>query len=102
MPLTYDEISDVAAFDAIRDEWTRLLEAVGTRALYARHDWLRAWWDGFGRTGDLRVGLVRREGRLVGAAPMMCSRRTVGGLPVRSVQTLGVNFGYVELPVDSA
>jgi CelD/BcsL family acetyltransferase involved in cellulose biosynthesis len=31
---------------------------------------------------------------------MMRSRRTVGGLPVRSLQTLGVNFGYVEIPAD--
>jgi CelD/BcsL family acetyltransferase involved in cellulose biosynthesis len=41
----------------------------------ASYTWLESWWREYGRPGRLRLALVRRNGRLVAAAPLILERR---------------------------
>src|SRR5688500_16229022 len=38
------------------------------------HDWLSTWWRHHGEGAELSMHVVRREGRLVGAAPLLVRR----------------------------
>ncbi|MFI7388382.1 GNAT family N-acetyltransferase [Streptomyces sp. NPDC049813] len=63
--------TDAAAFGALREEWNRLHRSCATATPFQSHAWLHSWWLSYGRPGRLRVVLVRHEGRLVAAAPLM-------------------------------
>ncbi|MFE1955612.1 MULTISPECIES: GNAT family N-acetyltransferase [Streptomyces] len=72
------------AFGALREEWTRLHRASPAATPFQTHAWLHSWWLSYGRRGALRVVLVRREGRLVAAAPLLRRLR-----PAPVLTTLG-------------
>ncbi|MFI7010359.1 GNAT family N-acetyltransferase [Streptomyces sp. NPDC050145] len=59
------------AFGALREEWTRLHRASPAATPFQTHAWLHSWWLSYGHRGALRVVLVRRDGRLVAAAPLL-------------------------------
>ncbi|MFJ8823627.1 GNAT family N-acetyltransferase [Streptomyces sp. NPDC102467] len=76
--------TDAAEFGALREEWNRLHRSCGTATPFQSHAWLHSWWLSYGRPGRLRVVLVRLEGRLVAAAPLMLRLR-----PFPSLTPLG-------------
>ena len=49
-------------------EWTALAERLGA-APYAQPEWVAAWWRAFG-AGELKILVLRRNGRLVGLLPV--------------------------------
>jgi CelD/BcsL family acetyltransferase involved in cellulose biosynthesis len=59
----------------LRPEWTDLFRRCRTATPFQAHAWLEAWWRAYGRSGRLRVVLVRRGGTLVGAAAFVLVRR---------------------------
>ncbi|MEU6393362.1 GNAT family N-acetyltransferase [Streptomyces sp. NPDC046939] len=63
--------TDSAEFGRLREEWDRLHRACATATPFQSHAWLHSWWLSYGHPGHLRVVLVRQEGRLVAAAPLM-------------------------------
>ncbi len=87
------EIRDAAEFGALRDEWNALVRRDGTALPYARHEWITSWWEGFGRSARLHLVLLRDGAEIVAAAPLMRSWRTLAGLPVRALHSLGLNVG---------
>jgi CelD/BcsL family acetyltransferase involved in cellulose biosynthesis len=82
--LTVTICRDPAAFAALAPEWADLHRRCPVATPFQSHAWLHSWWLSYG-PGDrrgarrLRVVLVRRGERLVGAAALM---RTRGPLPV--------------------
>ena len=73
-------LADQAAFDAVADEWEDLFAACWTATPFQSHSWLAAWSRAYVPRGRLLVMLVRRGGRLVGAAALHKERR--GPVPV--------------------
>ncbi|MER5947666.1 GNAT family N-acetyltransferase [Streptomyces sp. NPDC001904] len=63
--------ADAAGFGALREEWNRLHRSCATATPFQSHAWLHSWWLSYGSAGRLRVVLVRQDGRLVAAAPLM-------------------------------
>jgi hypothetical protein len=70
---------DPEAFAALGPEWNRLHGDCATATPFQSHAWLHSWWLSYGRRGRLRVVLVRLDGRLIGAAPLML---THGPMPL--------------------
>src|SRR5438093_10865368 len=66
-------ISDVERFNAIADEWDRLVKRADVDCVFLSHAWLRTWWELFGQGRRLHVITLRAAGELVAAAPMMRS-----------------------------
>lgn len=61
-------LADLAA------EWEDLATRCRTATPFQTAVWQRSWWNAYGRPGALYVLLVRRDGRLVGAAALSRSR----------------------------
>ncbi|MEU3601511.1 GNAT family N-acetyltransferase [Streptomyces sp. NPDC006798] len=62
-------------FARLRDEWDDLRRRCSTATPFQSHAWLESWWRSYGGGGPLRVVLVRRDGRLVAAAPLTLVHR---------------------------
>jgi CelD/BcsL family acetyltransferase involved in cellulose biosynthesis len=58
-------------FDGLRPEWDGLVRAMPRLSPFLLHDWLSTWWRHHGEGAELSVHVVRRGGRLVGAAPLL-------------------------------
>ncbi|GAA3220926.1 GNAT family N-acetyltransferase [Actinocorallia longicatena] len=71
---------DDDAFITLADDWRDLYRRCSAATPFQSQGWLASWWNHYGKSGDLRLVLVRHQGRLVAAAPLMSARR--GGLPV--------------------
>ncbi|MBO1337402.1 GNAT family N-acetyltransferase [Streptomyces sp. VRA16 Mangrove soil] len=90
--------ADPAEFGALRAEWNRLHAASPTATPFQSHAWLHSWWLSYGSTGRLCVVLVRREGRLVAAAPLM---RRLRPFPVLTPLGAGIS-DFSDVLVDAA
>ncbi|MFJ9215577.1 GNAT family N-acetyltransferase [Streptomyces sp. NPDC102383] len=92
--------TDPAEFESLRPEWNRLHASSPTATPFQSHAWLHSWWLSYGGTARLRVLLVRRDGRLVAAAPLM---RRLRPLPVLTPLGAGISdFGDVLVDEEAA
>ncbi|WP_326696091.1 GNAT family N-acetyltransferase [Streptomyces sp. NBC_01754] len=66
---------DPREFSALAGEWDALHRRSPSATPFQSHAWLHSWWLSYGAPGRLRVVLARRDGRLVGAAPLMLVHR---------------------------
>ncbi|MFC8716434.1 GNAT family N-acetyltransferase [Kitasatospora sp. NPDC057198] len=67
------------ALDRLADDWDDLHRRCATATVFQSAPWLRSWWHRYGRPGTLVLVLVRRDGRLAGAAALR-RRGPFGGL----------------------
>ena len=89
---------DAAEFAALGPQWDALHRNCSTATPFQSHAWLLSWWLSYGTEGRLRVLLVRRGRRLVGAAPLMLVHRP---LPLL-VPMGGAISDYFDVLVDDA
>lgn len=82
--LSVEVCSDERAFAELAGEWDRLHRACPSATAFQSHAWLHSWWVSYGTPGRLRLVLVRRQGELVAAAPLMRVHR-----PLPAVVPLG-------------
>lgn len=69
-----------AAFAGLAAEWDNLHARCAGASPFQTYAWQSSWWRSYGRSGRLRIHLVRHGGRLVGAAAFHVVRRA--GCPV--------------------
>ncbi|MBA2253680.1 MAG: GNAT family N-acetyltransferase [Chloroflexi bacterium] len=72
--LDLDVVVDVPRFDGLAAEWDDLVLAAPRPSPFLLHAWVSAWWRHFGAGSDLAVVTARRDGELVGVAPMVIFR----------------------------
>jgi len=70
-----DTISTGAEFEALSPEWDGLVRAMPRPSPFLLHGWLAEWWRHYGDGAELQVFVARRDGRLVGALPLVVRRR---------------------------
>ncbi|MFF3341797.1 GNAT family N-acetyltransferase [Streptomyces flavidovirens] len=73
--LTVTLCRDPKRFAALQEEWDGLRRRCASATPFQSHAWLHSWWLSYGGNGRLRVVLARRDGRLIGAAPLMLVHR---------------------------
>jgi len=56
-------------------DWDALWRDCPGTSVFQHRGWLGAWWAAYGTPNNLRVVLVREEGRLVAAAPLYLRKR---------------------------
>lgn len=83
-------------FEQLRGAWNDLARRDGPPLPYTRHEWLASWWLGFGDSATLAIHVARDGGALTAAAPFMRSRRTLAGVPVQALHSLGLNLGFAD------
>ena len=83
--LELETIGDAAGFAALADGWDDLAAALPRANPFVLHAWLEEWWRHLAGDATLAVVVARRDGRLVGALPLMIHRR----LGVRTATFIG-------------
>ncbi len=82
-PLRVTVISDYQEFLELADQWDQLLDASSSNCVFLTHRWLRCWWEVYRGANKLFILCARRDGRLVGVAPLRIEESTFRHLPVR-------------------
>lgn len=67
--LSTEILRTTASLEALAPEWRRLWQQCETATPFQSPDWLLPWWQAFA-PGALRTIAVRKDGRLVGLAPL--------------------------------
>src|SRR4249919_3831882 len=70
-----ETVSSAAAFEELAEEWDDLVRGMPRASPFLLHAWLSEWWSHYGVSGALAVHVVRQDGRLVGALPLIVSSK---------------------------
>jgi CelD/BcsL family acetyltransferase involved in cellulose biosynthesis len=99
--LTVETIEDEMAFARLAPEWEALLAASEADGLFLTWEWLFTWWQHLAAGCKLHVVLVRNDGELIAAAPLVLRNASFQQLPpVPALQFLGsgvVGSDYLDL-----
>ena len=63
-------VTATGEFASLRTGWDELVRAMQRPSPFLLHGWLSAWIRHYVKEGELRVHVVRRDGKLVGALPL--------------------------------
>ena len=80
-----ETVSSAAAFEALADGWDDLVRELPRPSPFLLHGWLSEWWRHYGGGGTLAVHVVRQDGRLLGALPLVVGAKS----GVRVVRFMG-------------
>jgi CelD/BcsL family acetyltransferase involved in cellulose biosynthesis len=69
--LELDTIARADEFEELAPEWDTLVRAMPRPSPFLLHAWLTTWLRHFGEGAELAVQIARRDGRLVGALPLL-------------------------------
>lgn len=72
------EIAGVDALGAIESDWNALADSMRYPTVFTSFVWIRTWWEHFGAGRQLRVLLLRRNGKLKGVLPLFCGSQRLG------------------------
>jgi CelD/BcsL family acetyltransferase involved in cellulose biosynthesis len=70
-PQVVETVSSAAAFERLDEEWDGLVREMRRPSPFLLHAWLSEWWRHYGDGWTLAVHVVRENGRLLGALPLM-------------------------------
>lgn len=73
--ITFDVITDVDRFAPLAAEWDELVRAMPRPSPFMLHGWLDEWLRHYGDEAQPAVHVAWRDGRLVGALPLVRRRR---------------------------
>lgn len=85
---TVEVIGDKDAFVRLQAAWNEAVARARVAHPFLRHEWLRTWWEAFGRRAALHVLVVRSGGRIIGLAPLMRDKGRICGVLVRRLRLL--------------
>jgi CelD/BcsL family acetyltransferase involved in cellulose biosynthesis len=99
-------ISSTEDFAALRDEWDALLSVSKADTVFLTWEWAFSWWEAFRHADtDLFVLKVTEHDKTVGLAPLVLTRRRLGGLfTLRQLRFLGADIAcgdYLDFIIDS-
>jgi CelD/BcsL family acetyltransferase involved in cellulose biosynthesis len=97
---TVETISDIAGFEALRDEWRELLAESDSDSLFLTWEWAFTWWKYLSAGRRLQIVTVRHGGLLVGIAPLSLGLRLLGIVGAPTLEFLGsgnVGSDYLDL-----
>ncbi|HEY7792307.1 MAG TPA: GNAT family N-acetyltransferase [Vicinamibacterales bacterium] len=86
--LTIETIRTEDAFLKLEPEWNDLLERAEVHHPFLTFEWIRTWWECFGKGHSLHVVIARDGGTLVAVAPLMRDVVWEYGLRVRRLQLM--------------
>ena len=99
-------ISSTEDFAALREEWDALLAVSPANTAFLTWEWAFSWWEAFhGPDTDLFVLVATDHEKTVGIAPLVQTRRRLGGLwSLRQIKFLGAERAagdYLDFLIDS-
>jgi CelD/BcsL family acetyltransferase involved in cellulose biosynthesis len=73
--VTYETLATEESFAEVRKDWNALVRAMRRPSPFMLHGWLFEWWRHYGEGCELAVQAAFRDGRLVGALPLIVLSR---------------------------
>jgi CelD/BcsL family acetyltransferase involved in cellulose biosynthesis len=70
-----ESISSGEPFEALAGDWDDLVRAMPRPSPFLLHGWVAEWWRHYGHGAELTIDVARRDGRLLGALPLVVRRR---------------------------
>jgi CelD/BcsL family acetyltransferase involved in cellulose biosynthesis len=84
--ITVEEVRSRCDFERLRSDWNGMVARVDDQVFY-RHEFINNWLRHFAHA-PWRILLLRNEsGRLAGALPLLSSRSSICGVPVRTLHS---------------
>jgi CelD/BcsL family acetyltransferase involved in cellulose biosynthesis len=105
--LHIEAITDFGAFLDLHDVWDRLVEEAGIDHPFLSHDWVRIWWECFGKGKKLHILVIRNGQEPVALAPLMTTSSRMYGIRVRQLEfiynshTPRCDFIVARYPIDT-
>ncbi len=88
---TVELLEDYRSFLAAEPFWDALARSSGdSDSPFVSFDWLRLWWESFGRGKRLCIPVIRQDGEPVAAVPLMEQDLSWRGLPARTLTCIGL------------
>lgn len=88
--LTIGVVRDMSDFQALRPEWSELLESSSSNRLFLTWEWLFTWWKHLSDGRRLHLITLRSDGQLIAIAPLaLRPLRLTRLLPFRVLEFLG-------------
>src|SRR5207302_2287942 len=86
-------VRDEGGFDALREDWNALAEAIDVDSPMLSWGWNRIWWDHFRGRNRLSILVFRKAGRVAGIAQLQERRLGWGALSVKALKPIGWEDG---------
>jgi len=84
--LRVETITDFKAFLDLRDIWDRLVDEAGVDHPFLSHDWVRIWWECFGKGKELHILVISDGEEPVALIPLMITSSRMYGIGVRQLE----------------
>ena len=81
-------VTDDAEFLALETEWNDTVERARIAHPFLRHEWLRTWWECFGRGCRLHILIVRVDNRIAAIAPLLSDTTRLYGMSIWRIRLL--------------
>jgi len=82
-------VTDSRRWLSLRPQWDAILDASAQPTLFLTFDYLWEWWRHFGVWHELHMLVIRRDGEIVGIAPLMIEHITILGKSLRRMRLIG-------------
>lgn len=83
-----ETVTDYQGLLDLEPVWNDLVEAAGIDHPFLSHEWVRTWWECFGRGKDLHILVVKDGTQPIAIAPLMRSRGWMYGLRVHQLESI--------------
>jgi CelD/BcsL family acetyltransferase involved in cellulose biosynthesis len=84
--LHVEAITEFQAFLDLHDVWDRLVDEAGIEHPFLSHDWMRTWWECFGKGKQLHILLIKYGRTPVALVPLMYNSIRMYGFRVRQLE----------------
>ena len=74
------EINDFPTFLSLKENWNSLAQKSSINSIFLRHEWIRCWWEAYGKDKELLIMLFYEGDDLKGIGPLMISKGFFRGL----------------------
>jgi CelD/BcsL family acetyltransferase involved in cellulose biosynthesis len=61
----------------LKENWNRLLEADADANAHLTYEWLKTWWEHFGKSHELFILVIKDNDKVIGIAPLMITIQNV-------------------------
>ncbi len=92
-PVTTERVSELAGFEALRQEWDELLQRSNSACVFLTWEWLFTWWKHLSEDRHLSILAIRRGRELIAIAPLCLRPRSLSrARPLPVIEFLGSGF----------
>ena len=91
IPLSCRVFQDFVELDGLRAEWDEAVLRLGGN-VYMTYDWLRTWWEFYGKGATLRLFVFRTGDRIVAILPIYIDALGWGPVRFRVARLVGANI----------